>query len=164
MNFHPVSENFTELATSIQKSTHPSPPINPVEDVLQELESEVENIIGSFETRLQQLKRRGERALAGHVGDADVTMSASEPTFSVLPVPEDEIDREGATGDIPPVVIGRSKEEIVDAFSRAGEDVTGATSPRSVKTEPEGVVGSLAQEVSAEADQSTPVPADHVEL
>ena len=128
------------------------------------MESEVENIVESFETQLQQLKRRGESALAGHTGDTDATTSVSEPTFSVLPVPKEEIDREGATGDIPPVVIGRSKEEIVDAFNRAGEDVAGATPPRSVKTESEGVIRSLAQEVYAEADQSTPAPADHVEL
>jgi hypothetical protein len=93
-----------------------------------------------------------------------VTASTSKPEFSILPVPKDEVDREGAAGDIPPVVIGRSKEEIVDAFSRAGEG-TEILSPQGVKTESEEIVRNLAPEVPVAAGRATPVPAaNHVEL
>jgi len=157
-----VSENFTQQATAIQKGTHSSPPINPVVDVLEELESEIEDIVNSFETRLQNLKHDGESAFSGQVEDADTTGSTSEPEFSILPVPKDEVDSEGATGDIPPVVVGRSKEEIVDAFSRAGEDA--GVIPQSVETESE-VAGSFAEEMSTEAGREKPVLATgHVEL
>jgi hypothetical protein len=128
------------------------------------LESEVEDIVDNFETRLQQIKRDGEHALTGQVEHADMATSIPGPAFSVLPVPKDEIDRESATGDIPPVVIGRSKEEIVDAFNRAEEGARVAP-PRSVKAESEDIVGSLVDEVSVEADRATATPAaNHVEL
>jgi hypothetical protein len=126
------------------------------------LESEIEDIVDSFETRLQRLKRDGEHTLNGQAAE---TASTSEPEFSILPVPKDEVDREGVTGDIPPVIIGRSKEEIVDAFSRAGEEGAGTIASQSVKVEPEKIVESLGQDVYAEADQATQIPAaDHVEL
>jgi hypothetical protein len=157
----PASENFTEHAMSIQNGTHPSPPINPVVDVLEELESELRNIAEVFETRLLRLKHDGERAFGGEADDADVTASTLEPQFSILPVPKDEINREGATGDTP-VVIGRSKEEIVDALNRVGE---GAEPIPSKSMQSEETVGSHSQKVSVEASQSTLIPvADHVEL
>lgn len=159
---NPVSENFTQQATAIQKGNHSSPPINPVVNVLEELESEIEDIVKGFETRLQKLKHDGESAFGGQVDNADKTGSTSEPEFSILPVPKDEVDSEDATGDIPPVVVGRSKKEVMDAFSRAGEGA--GVIPHSVETESE-VAGSLAGEVSMEAGREKPVFATgHVEL
>jgi hypothetical protein len=153
-----VSENFTEQATAIQKGSHSSPPINPVEDVLEELETEIEDIVSGFETRLQKLKHDGESAFSEHVDDTDTAGSTSEPEFSILPVPKDEVDSEGATGDIQ--VVGRSKEEILDAFSRAGEGA--GVIPQSVGTESD-VAGSLAEEVSAGREKPVRTTG-HVEL
>jgi len=103
--FHDLTRagnNFAELAKSIQNGTHPSPPINPVVDVLEELEDEVETIVDSFETRLGRLKLDGKHTLTEQVNNAHVTASSSEPELSILPILEDKVDREG---DIPPVVV-----------------------------------------------------------
>jgi hypothetical protein len=128
-----------------------------VRDVLEELESELDGIVDSFETRLRKLKHDGENAFSGLIDDADMTGSTPEPEFSILPVPKDEVDREDATGDIPPVVIGRSKEEITDAFSRAGEGA-GVIPPKAGSG-----VSESAEKVSVEEGQETSA-AGHVEL
>lgn len=160
-----MSENFTELATSIQRGTHPSPPINPILPVLEDLESEVQDIVTGFETRLRRLKRDGERNLGQVDVAADESVSASEPTVSILPVPEDEIRRHGAKDDIPPVIVGRTKEEVVEALGRAEEEGAGSLHSQTVRKESESVVEILAKEVSAEGGQASPSSAGvHVEL
>lgn len=152
------------LAQSIQKGTVPSPPINPILPILEDLESEVQDIVTGFETRLRQLKREGSRNLARE--ETGQSSSSSTPEVSILPiVPEDEASGPGVERETPPVIIGRSKEEVVEALGRAGTDSVAETV--SVQKEPEAIVESLAHEASAEASQSkaSSVPADvHVEL
>jgi hypothetical protein len=104
-------------------------------------------VVGGFETRLRRLKLNGEQTFGRQVGDAHVTASTAEPIFSILPIPQDEVNREGTAGPMPSVIIGRSKQEIMDAFSRAGEGAEAMPS-RSTKV-----------------DKATPTPAtEHVEL
>jgi len=57
------SENFTELANSIQNGSHPSPPINPIPSAMHELELELQDVIASFETRFRRIKRNGSKTL-----------------------------------------------------------------------------------------------------
>ena len=116
-----VSENFDTLAHSIQKGTVPSPPINPILPILDDLEAEVEDIVTGFETRLRQLKREGSRNLTRE--ETGRSTSASDPEVSILPiVPEGEASGPGVGSEIPSVIITRSKEEVVDAMRRAGAE------------------------------------------
>lgn len=143
-----VSENFTELAASIQNGTHSSPPINPIPSALGEIESQVKIVVNDFETRLRQLKHDGGLAFSEHVTDEDKTVSA--PQVSVLPVPDDEIERHDGTGDIPPVIIGRSKEQVVDALSRAGKERAGVVQSQSALEEE-----TFAQGVAQESNEAS---------
>jgi hypothetical protein len=105
-------------------------------------------VVSGFETRLRRLKLDGEQTFGRQVGDAHVTASTAEPILSILPIPRDEVNREGTGGPIPSVIIGRSKQEIMDAFSRAGEEGAEPMPSRNTKV-----------------DKATPTPAtEHVEL
>lgn len=126
------------------------------------MEAEVETIVDGFEARLGQLKLEGKHTLTEQANNVPVPTSTSEPDFSILPVPKDEVSREGATGDIPPVVIGRSHGEIEDAFNRAG---AGAIPSQSVEAEPENIMENVAQEGSVETGHVAPgLPVNHVEV
>jgi hypothetical protein len=154
-----VSENFTELAASIQNGTHHAPPIDPIPSVLEEFEFEIKEIAKNFDAQLQRLKHDGQLAFGEHVDNADKTMSTSPPEISILPVPDEEIERHDATGDIPPIFLDRSKEEVVDALGRAAEEEAGAFSSQSMEGD-ESVAG-VTQDASTEASQAVPV---HMEL
>lgn len=153
-----ASENFTELAASIQNGTHHSPPIDPIPSVLAEFASEINGIAEDFEIRLRRLKHDGRFAFGERVDDGDDTMLTSPPEFSILPVP-DEVEKHGAIKDIPPVFIGRSKEEVVDALGRADEEETETLSPHSA--EEDKFVVDATRSAPTEASQAVPV---HMEL
>ncbi|THH27750.1 hypothetical protein EUX98_g6442 [Antrodiella citrinella] len=164
-----ASEQFTELATSIQNGSHPSPPINPVLPALADLQAEVQDVVVGFETRLRRVKRNGDRAFGAIPGDEDVndgeeSDTPADETVSILPIEQDE-KKEPVPAqsplDVHQVIIGRSKEEVVAALNRAAEVDAGATSiPEDATKDPEEVVESLASEVESEATSS----AVHVEL
>ncbi|EMD39165.1 hypothetical protein CERSUDRAFT_112841 [Gelatoporia subvermispora B] len=122
-----TSDNFTALAQSIQNGTHPSPPINPVVAGMSELQSEVEDVVLGFQTRLRRIRRNGERAFNGQDIEPDMSESADDQTVSILPI-ENEDDQTPADVHVPPVVIGRSKEEVADALNRVAEQEGTATS------------------------------------
>lgn len=146
----------------MQRGTDESPLYNPITAVLDDLEEELQDIVGGFETRLSGLRRDGERSLSARVEDPEPTVSTPEPEFSILPVPQDELHEESAAEDAPPVVIGRSKEEVVDALNRAASV---GISSHTVSEEPADAIESLAHEASQEAEQITSVPIQaHVEL
>lgn len=86
-------------------------------------------------------------------------MSTSPPEISILPVPDEEIERHDATGEIPPVFIGRSKDEVADALGRAEKEGAGAFSSQNV--EDDESVADATQEASMKASQGVPV---HMEL
>ena len=119
------SDNFTALAYSVQDGSHPSPPINPVADALQELQGEVEDVISGYNVRLRKIKRSGGRAFGGTTSDTE------DDTASILPIedPEQTGSPADAGRDIPPVVIGRAKEEVEAALNRVAEAEAQKTSP-----------------------------------
>lgn len=87
--------------------------------------------------------------------------------MSILPIKDDVREglQEGELPAVPPIVIGRSKEEILSALDRAAQFEARATSAsRGKSPEPEQVVERLAQEAEAEdLPISSPV-ASHQEL
>lgn len=157
-----MSENFTQSATDLQRGTGPSPMHNPITVILEDLEEELQDVVGGFETRLRNLRRDGERVLAGKVEAPQPTASTAEPEFSILPVPHDDENGENTAADVPPVVIGRTQEEVLEALNRA--DSAGASS-HTVHEEPADAVETLAHEASAEAETPTAIPIPvHAEL
>jgi hypothetical protein len=158
------SENFTTLAYSIQNGTHPSPPANPVLAGLQDLESEVDDVVKGFETRLRRIKRTGDRTF--RVGqpaedDEDDEIPAPEPEVSILPVPEAGDDAGAAKDGPPPIVIGRGQQEVLDALGKAeGKGVTDSLPPNRQESG-DDAVRSIVEEV--EEDAVTPEPL-HEEL
>ena len=128
-------------AMAIQNGSHPSPPINPVLDVMEDLQEEVNDITVGFETRLRRIKREGDRAFAMNIAkDIDnilaegqdeplETVESSEPLASILPVPEpdDSLGRseEDVLREVSDSVLGRSKDEVVEAFGRAEKQKDG---------------------------------------
>lgn len=147
------SENFLDYCRSVQNGSHPSPPINPVQAAIQELEYEVQDVVVGFETRLRRIKRNGERAFGGVAGDIDIEEQPEDETVSILPI-EDDAHKplvEGESPAIPPVVIGRKPEEIISALSRAAEQGAQVTSvSEDGFQDPEEVVERLVQEAVAD--------------
>ncbi|KAH8104058.1 hypothetical protein BXZ70DRAFT_1005608 [Cristinia sonorae] len=164
-----ASENFTQLAMSIQNGSHPSSPINSVLPALEDLQAEVQDVVVGFETRLRRVKRNGDRAFGIVQGSEDTSDEGSETpadaTVSILPIERDEkkaaVDDQSPP-DITQFIIGRSKEEVVAALNRAAEVDPSATSvPEDKAKGAEEVVDAIASEVEEETSSSA-VP--HVEL
>ncbi|KAI0796226.1 hypothetical protein C8Q75DRAFT_711370, partial [Abortiporus biennis] len=157
------SDNFTALAFTIQNGTHPSAPSNPVLPALEDLQAEVQDVVVGFETRLRRIKRNGERSFGGSQ-DSKAEDINSDETVSILPI-EDEKHKGPEEGesraDIPPVVIGKSKQEVMDALNRVAEAEGQSTSNTDSTPDPEKmVVETLAHEVEEQQHSSSL----HVEL
>lgn len=127
------SDNFTDFAYSIQNGSHPSPPIDPVPDVIQEFHLEVEEIIIGFETRLGHIQRNGLSALGSSLGDvgsdedvekyAGLTQSPDE--VSILPIPGDDSISAFPISESDFPIVGRGKVEVEEALGRAESLLTG---------------------------------------
>lgn len=135
---------------------------NPIIPIFEDLELEVQDIVIGFETRMRRIKRDGERAFnsvqkdeeKGTATDSDRDVG---PEVSILPIPE-----EGASGYVPPVVIGRSKEEVLEALGRA-ESLEGSSEHNAREDADAGeIVSSLVREAEDERSESTAIP--HTEL
>lgn len=128
------SNDFRDLAYSIQNGSHPSPPIDPVQDAIQEFHLEVEEIIIGFETRFGHIQRNGRRALGSSLGgvtsdedvEQDTGMPQSPDEISILPIPGDESDTAFPILESDFPAIGRGKVEVEEALERAASAVTGA--------------------------------------
>lgn len=149
-----ASEDFAHEATSIQNGTHPSGTApNPVLPVIEDIESEIRDIVIGFETRLRRIKRDGERAFNhgngnGIASNEEDKVSATEPEASILPIPD---STERANTAVPPVIIGRSREAVLEALKKNqphDEQETMSTVKGAV--DPEEVVSSLVREVEVE--------------
>lgn len=163
-----ASDNFTALANSIQNGSHPSPPINPVLTILADLQAEVQDLVLGFETRLRRVRRNGERAFSASEKQEQAPSDAHEDDqVSILPIDENEIEDSSADVPVPPVVIGKSKEEVLQALGRlADEDgqSPSAPEPTSLPLEPEVLVQSLvADEPAGEISSASSSPL-HEEL
>ncbi|KII87285.1 hypothetical protein PLICRDRAFT_42929 [Plicaturopsis crispa FD-325 SS-3] len=146
------STDYTNQALAIQNGSHPSPPINPVLRVVDDLESEVQDIVVGFETRLRRLKRNGATVYGvSPPDDVDEDEDAPEPEFSVLPAPPEDPKKVAELKDIPPVILGRGQAEVLEALGKVEEPAaTESAQPRSEQKDTEKTV---------EAD-----PSEHVEL
>ncbi|KAI9440776.1 hypothetical protein H4582DRAFT_1495394 [Lactarius indigo] len=120
------SDNFTNLAISIQNGSHPSPPIDPVPGAVHEFQLEVEDVISGFETRFRHIQRNGlkalESSLEGVDGDEDAekdTELPRSPEVSILPIPEDDPNSVSPISEIDFPAVGRGKVEVEEAFGRA---------------------------------------------
>lgn len=155
-----ASEQFAHEVASIQNGTHPRVVvINPLSGIVEDLESEVRDVVIGFETRLRRIKREGERAFNNHgnggaqkdeKGSSAEPEVEAEPEVSILPVPHEGARQE--QGFIPPVVIRRNKEEVLEALGRA-DPVSKAGRPESGSSvDPEEAVSRLAREVEGGAE------------
>jgi len=117
------SDNFTNLAISIQNGSHPSPPIDPVPDAIHEFQLEIEDIITGFETRFRHIQRNGLRALesslGGVDGDEDAEQDTELPQVSILPIPGDDPNSASPISESDFPVVGRGKVEVEEALERA---------------------------------------------
>ena len=83
---------------------------------IQDLQAEVEDVISGYNARLRKVKRSGVRAF----GSADEAAGDEEDgSASILPIEEPE--QTGVGADVPPVVVGRGKEEVEAALNRVAE-------------------------------------------
>lgn len=145
-----VSDNYAEEAASIQNGTHPHVVVaNPLAPITEDLQSEVLDIVIGFETRLRRLKREGERAFNGNgaVQKEEEKGPVAEPEVSILPIPGTDT-RERAQTFIPPVIIGRSQQEVFDALNKANS----LDQPAEASPDPEEVVSSLVREAEVEEE------------
>lgn len=150
-----TSDNFTAYANAIQDGTHASAVPNPVLPAIADLQSEVQDIVVGFGTRLRRLRRTGERALTQ--GFSDPGSPATDDTVSILPIDDSSKVESPADVDVPPVVIGRSKQEVLAALDRAAAHDGQATSPTDraeIAQTPGDVAHDLAREL---ADEDTTI-------
>jgi hypothetical protein len=156
------SEEFVDQAYAIQNGSHPSPPINPVIPAMRELQSELEDIAVGFDSRLRRIKRSGERAFTGAPVDEDEVPSEAE--FSILPVPEETAVNK-PEGEIPPVILGRSKEQVLEALKMAEEQSQETTlSEGSELAESVEMTFREAAEETGSIPETIQVATHHVEL
>ena len=109
---------------------------NPVLSALDELQSEVEDITLGFETRLRRIKREGARAFSSNDDVEDIKVPEDdtserldqpenmEPEVSILPVPVEDKNGQSDTKEkvlesVAQAILGRSEEEVAEAFDRA---------------------------------------------
>jgi hypothetical protein len=115
------------LAYSIQNGSHPSPPIDPVPEVIHEFHLEVEEIIIGFETRFGRIQRNGLSALGSSLGDVDgdedvekdAGLPQSPDEVSILPIPWDDSNSAFPTSESDFPIVGRGKVEVEEALGRA---------------------------------------------
>lgn len=126
------SDNFTDLAYSIQNGSHPSPPIDPVPNAIHEFHLAVEETIISFETRLSHIQRNGLSALGSSLdevdGDEDLEKDAGLPQtpdeVSIFPIPGDDSNSGFPISENDFPVVGRGKMEVEEALGRAESVLT----------------------------------------
>ena len=96
----------------IRNGTHVESLDNPVFRALKELRVEVDDIVTGFKSRLRRIQRDGERAFeAANHDEGSESKSSEDPTVSILPIAEEE--------SIPPIIIGKSPEQVVEAVKQA---------------------------------------------
>ncbi|KAH9066904.1 hypothetical protein EDB87DRAFT_1588862 [Lactarius vividus] len=125
------SDNFTNLANSIQNGSHPSPPIDPIPGAIHEFQLEVEDVITGFETRFRHIQRNGLKALESSLGGVDGDEDAEKdtelpqsPEVSILPIPGDS-NSASPISEIDFPVVGRGKVEVEEALGRAESVLAG---------------------------------------
>lgn len=136
---------------------------NPIVPIFEDLESEVQDVVIGFETRLRRIKRDGERAFNNVQKDEEKTATDPErdvgPEVSILPILEEGM---GERTYVPPVTIGRSKEEVLEALGKVEPLEESAGDDAREHTDAGEIVSSLVREAEVEHSESTANP--HTEL
>ena len=119
-----ASERYAHEAASIQNGTHTEIVVpNPLHSILADLESEVQDVVIGFETRLRRIKREGERAFNNHSNG--VTQKEEEKGSNAVKLdPEISIPSHGQF--VPSV---GSQEQVLGKVEPVGkaEDVVGGS-------------------------------------
>ncbi|KAF8586375.1 hypothetical protein K439DRAFT_963117 [Ramaria rubella] len=120
------AKEFGEIYRMMQNGTLANAPPNPVSDIMEALQEEVDDLILGFEASLDRLKSAALDTFSGAETAAEsstLTMTAgSDPEISILPI--EPIVPEKKDAEIPPVILSRGAEEIKVAVSRAEEAKT----------------------------------------
>lgn len=152
--------NFSNEANMIQNGSHPTAAPNPVLYALSDLQTEVQEIVLGFQTRLRKLERDGQHAFGGTDPLADSDFSRpSEPEVSILPISGDDQLKAEAGQKGPPIVIGRGKQEVLEALGRVEEQAATNAENTELKRDAEEVVEIIMQEA-----ESSAAAASHLEL
>jgi len=121
-----TSKKFAGLYLSMQNGTHKTAPPNPLIDVMEALQEEVDDMVLGFEANLTRVKNEALGMFSGidikMAKSTPETVAESEPEVSILPI--DPIAAEIKDGEIPPVILSRGAEEVQAALSRAEEAKT----------------------------------------
>ncbi|KAF8522999.1 hypothetical protein JB92DRAFT_1644485 [Gautieria morchelliformis] len=120
-----TSKKFADLYLAMQNGTHTTSPANPLIDVMEALQEEVDDMVLGFEANLTRVKNAALDIFSGIETKAatNVPKETSETEVSILPI--DPITAE-TDGKIPPVILSRGAEEVKTAVSRAEEAKTKA--------------------------------------
>lgn len=163
------SENFTAEASAMQDGSSVSPPANPLLKELKALQTEVEDVVLGFETRLRRIRRNNARAFGEAVKEDET--DTDDDTVSILPIGDKGKAQIPAGIDVPPVVIGRSKDEVQAAIERAvgvNGDATSSAQTTDTPADPQVEVQSLVEEVftgqSIPSASTVPAAISHEEL
>jgi hypothetical protein len=106
-----ASDSFHDEILMIRNGTHPEPLPNPVFQSLKDLRVDVDDIVAGFKSRLRKVQRDGERAFgADDDEDPSESKSAEDSPVSILPIDD---------ANAPPVTIGKSSEQVVEALKEA---------------------------------------------
>ena len=135
------SNNFTELANSIQNGSHPSPPVDPIPSAMHDLQVELQDVITGFETRFRRIKRNGFRTF-DYLSDDTMDEEENEEV-TILPIPEDESNPTTPILGSEFPVVGRGKAEVEEAFARAEAVMDGEHPQDSIDGETNSVGPSL---------------------
>ena len=111
-------------------------------------------MISGFNARLRKIKRSGARAF----GDPESADEEDDETASILPIEDPQQTETPAETGVPPVVIGRGKEEVEAALNRVVEaDAQRTSSPdeREKVKDADAVAQSLSEAVASEETSET---------
>ena len=123
------SQNFLAHYRAIAEGTAVGAPVDPLPPALAELQVDLQDALAKFQADLTVIRDEAFRRIQGkHPSETSTHMGVTrEPSFSILPVTE------GRGGEF----VGRGREEVLQAMSRAGEKVmeTGASGKLSVESD-----------------------------
>ncbi|KDQ26812.1 hypothetical protein PLEOSDRAFT_1113225 [Pleurotus ostreatus PC15] len=173
------SERFSDIARSLQNGTHDASPEDPMLPALEDLRSEVQDIVNAFQARLRSHKQAAaelfdDKPLDTH-GDDVAVEADSDRAQPKLPVSAPSLGSHGilegqenrpSSDAIPPVVLGRSEDEVVAALGRAAAQADGRSAHTESSDDTETSVTDASgtdEKLPLERQTTAQVP-EHVEL
>ncbi|THU92963.1 hypothetical protein K435DRAFT_725740 [Dendrothele bispora CBS 962.96] len=133
--YHDLMREFRKFEQEIQlvqNGSHANPPIDPLIPALDNLQTELEDVISGFEHSIRVLGMKIREVLFGPEEDNEPVIDVSEPTqpeeeemFSILPIdpspsapssPDKEGTEETTEFDASQVILGKGKEQVEEAL------------------------------------------------